>query len=214
MIPIDPTDSAQLLQSRLSEVVRQLEDVFHSGLAEASATDSGGNMRTLGAQLDSIRRLGSKIQKQLALKTNVKLPFDLERKEQEIAAPSNFKQSNFKTGTTNRTAKGWGNNRLQSKGRQKNPERRAARNAFNESLASIAAEKREGDEAKIHRALEVLGGSPGCPPAELRALYRYMLRKTHPDTLGGQPPSNGPSFDEVQEAWGVLAQEGLTDGLP
>lgn len=51
---------------------------------------------------------------------------------------------------------------------------------------------------------EVLGVIPGASPAEIRAAYRHLARRLHPDSPGS-PPDAQVRMARVNEAWAVLS---------
>ena len=95
-------------------------------------------------------------------------------------------------------------------------ERRAAKANFADRIASIQRDAEDEQNQRVDWALAILGASRSTHASELKALYRYMVRKTHPDGKvaspenadAPEPDSHEPSFEVVQQAWEVLVSSG------
>jgi hypothetical protein len=95
-------------------------------------------------------------------------------------------------------------------------ERRAAKADFADRIASLQRDAEDERNQRVDWALAILGASRSTHASELKALYRYMVRKTHPDGRvaspdsvdAPEPDSHQPSFEVVQQAWEVLVSSG------
>jgi DnaJ-class molecular chaperone len=95
-------------------------------------------------------------------------------------------------------------------------ERRAAKADFADRIASLQRDAEDERNQRVDWALAILGASRSTHASELKALYRYMVRKTHPDGRVAspdsvdalEPDSHEPSFEVVQQAWEVLVSSG------
>jgi hypothetical protein len=95
-------------------------------------------------------------------------------------------------------------------------QRRAAKADFADRIATLQREAEDEQSQQVDWALAILGASRSTHASELKALYRYMVRKTHPDGRvaspdsvdAPEPDSHQPSFEVVQQAWEVLVSSG------
>lgn len=106
----------------------------------------------------------------------------------------------------------------QQQGNELKAQRRAAKADFADRIAGLHRDAAQEQNQRIDWALSILGASRSTHANELKALYRYMARQTHPDArlAEGTAPSDTagrdqPDFADLQRAWEILTVCGLVN---